>query len=350
MQQSPAGEFMKVSYWHNNQDIRIEEVPTPKPGPRELLVKVISCGICGSDIVEWYRLPRAPLVLGHEIGAEVVEAGNSIEKYHPGDRVLIVPKVPCMECHYCRDGHTPQCSEVKVRLPGGFAEYILVPEVLVEKGTYLLPDSVSYDQSTFIEPLACVVRAQRLAGIKEGQTVLVAGCGVAGLLHIKLAKARQCRVIATDVNQRRLAFAERNGADIVVDAGKDVAGRLTAEGGKMPDVVILCTSAVSAVDQAWKCVDKGGTVVFFSVPGPDKKVVVPLNDFWTKEIKVLTSYYCGPPDIDDALKLIESGTIQTDELITHRLPLKEIEKGFRLVMEGKEAMKVIIRPNDTIIG
>jgi L-iditol 2-dehydrogenase len=341
---------MKVSYWYSNKDIRIEEIPTPKPGPGELLVKVISCGICGSDIVEWYRLPRAPLVQGHEIGAEVLEAGGSIKKYHPGDRVLIVPKVPCLECRYCRNGHHPQCSEVKARLPGGFAEYILVPEILVERGTYLLPDSVSFDQSTFIEPLACVVRAQRLAGIKGGQTVLVAGCGVAGLLHVKLAKAKQCRVIATDVNKGRLEFAERNGADIAVDAAEDVSGLLAAEGGKMPDVVMLCTSAVSAVDQAWKCVDKGGTVVFFSVPGPDKKVVVPVNDFWTKEIKILTSYYCGPPDIDDALKLIESGTIQTDELITHRLPLKEIEKGFRLVMEGKEAMKVIIRPNDTMIG
>src|SRR3989339_621524 len=173
---------MKVALWYNNRDIRIEEVPLRKPGPKELLVKVIACGICGSDVVEWYRLPRAPLVQGHEIGAEVVAVGNLVNKYHPGNRVFIAPKVPCMKCHYCKNGHYPQCTEVKERLPGGFAEYVLVPEVLVENGTYLLPEKISYDQSTFIEPLACVVRAQRLAGLKKGDSLMVIGCGMSGLL------------------------------------------------------------------------------------------------------------------------------------------------------------------------
>ena len=123
---------MKVARWYNNQDIRIEEAPTPKPGPREMTVKVMACGICGSDVVEWYRLPRAPLVQGHEIGAQVAETGASVTKFRPGDRVFIMPKAPCMKCHYCVNGHYPQCSGVKERLPGGFAEYILVPEILIQ--------------------------------------------------------------------------------------------------------------------------------------------------------------------------------------------------------------------------
>jgi len=337
---------MKAAYWYNNRDIRIEEIPTPRPGPRELLVKVISCGICGSDIVEWYRLPRAPLVQGHEIGAQVVAVGDSVTKFKPGDRVFVAPKVPCMECSYCKDGHYPQCSEVKVRLPGGFAEYILVPETLVDKGAYLLPEALTYDQSTFIEPLACVVRAQRLAGVREDRTVFVAGCGMSGLLHVKLAKSRKCRVIATDINRNRLAFAKRVGADITIDAAEDVSRRLADENIGKPGVIILCTSALSAVQHAWQCVDKGGAIVFFAVPGPDKDVTVPINDFWTKEIRILTSYYCGPPDIDEAIKLIESGEIQVEDMITHRLGLEDIAKGFELVLDGTRSIKVIIRPND----
>ena len=332
--------------WYNNKDIRIEEAPTPKPRRKEILVKIISCGICGSDIVEWYRLPRAPLVQGHEIGGEIVEVGGSVKNFRPGDRVFVAPKVPCMECYYCKNEHYPVCSNIKDRMPGGFAEYVLVPELLVEKGTYLLPDNVTCDQSTFIEPLACVVRAQRLAEVKNDQTVMVIGCGMSGLLHIKLAKAKKCRIIATDINEKRLEFAKKIGADFTINAKKDVPERLIAENRKKADVVILCSSAISAVEQAWKCVDKGGVMVFFAVPGPDKVVTIPINYFWTKEIRIITSYYCGPPDIVDAIKLIESGEIEVDDMITHILPLKDTAEGFQLVMDGNESLKVIINPNE----
>ena len=337
---------MKVAYWYNNQDIRIEDIPTPKPGAKEMLVKVMSCGICGSDIVEWYRLPRAPLVQGHEIGAQIVAVGKSVKKYKPGDRVFIAPKVPCMKCYYCRNGHYPQCAEIKERLPGGFAEYILVPEILIKNGTYLLPDSIDYDQSTFIEPLACVVRAQRLAGVKKGQTVLVIGCGMSGLLNIKLAATKGCKIIAADINRKKLDVAREMGADSVINAADDISKRLTEQTGRKADIVFLCAAADSAVEQAWQCVDKGGVVVLFAVPGPDRKVVVPINDFWMKEITVLTSYYCGPPDIIEAMKLIEWQTVSVEDLITHRIPLTDIVKGFQLVVDGRDSIKVIIKPQD----
>ena len=337
---------MKVSRWYSNKDIRLEEIPTPRPGPGEMLVKVLSCGICGSDVVEWYRLPRAPLIQGHEIGAEVAEVGESVKHYRPGDRVFVAPKVPCMKCRYCGNGNYPACSNVAERLPGGFAEYILVPEVLVARGTYRLPENVSFDQSTFIEPLACVIRAQKLAGIKETRSVMVMGCGMSGLLHIKLAGKSSCRIVATDVNRTRLEFARRAGAETLIDAGDNVPERLISATGKKADVVVLCTSAVSAVNQAWKCVDKGGSIVFFAVPGPDKQVAVPINDFWTQEIRILTSYYCGPPDIVSAMQLIADGTVRVEDLITHRLPLKDTARGFEMVLRGQESIKVIIKPNE----
>jgi L-iditol 2-dehydrogenase len=336
---------MKAAVWYNNRDIRIEEMPVGRPGPREMLVKVHSCGICGSDVVEWYRLPRAPLVQGHELGAEVVETGGSISRFKVGDRVFIAPKVPCGTCRYCRNGHFPQCSEIKERLPGGFAEYILVPEVLVEKGAYPLPDTISYDHSTFIEPLACVVRSQRLAGLKEGQSMLVLGCGMSGLLQIQLAKKKGCVVAATDIVAKRLDTAKSFGADLVIPAGEDVLGLVTGFLGHKPDVVMLCVSAIAAVEQAWKSVDKGGAIVFFAVPGPEKTVTIPVNDFWTKEVRVLISYYCGPPDIQEAMGLLAERAIDVEPLITHRLPLAEIARGFELVLAGDVAIKVIIKPH-----
>ncbi|PKN68837.1 MAG: alcohol dehydrogenase [Deltaproteobacteria bacterium HGW-Deltaproteobacteria-12] len=341
---------MKVAYWYNNKDIRVEEVPTPTPGPKEMLVKIISCGICGSDVVEWYRLPRAPLVQGHEIGAQVVKVGDSVKKFNPGDRVFIAPKVPCGKCFYCQNGHYPQCSEIRERLPGGFAEYILVPETIVESGTYLLPEHITYDQSTFIEPLACVVRAQRMAGVKKEDSVLVIGCGMSGLLHVKLARSKGCKVIAADLNKMKLQFAANIGAAAVIDATGNIRDRLIAETGKNADVVLLCASADSALEQAWSCVDKGGVIVLFAVPAPDRRVVVPVNDFWMKEITILTSYYCGPSDIAEAIKLIDSGNIAVDDLITHRLALDDIVQGFQLVSDSRESIKVIIKPQKKSIA
>jgi L-iditol 2-dehydrogenase len=337
---------MRVAVWHNNRDIRIEEVPRPTPGPRELLIRVMSCGICGSDVVEWYRLPRAPLVQGHEVGAEVVEVGAEVAGYRPGDRVCVAPKVPCLECRYCRAGHYPVCPNVKVRLPGAFAEYVVVPELIVERGTYRLPASMSYDQATFIEPLACAVRAQHLAGLAAGQTILILGSGMSGLLHVKLARARGCRVTVADVNQERLALARANGADFALEAGVDLTVRLQEVVGGKADVVMMCTAALPAVADAWRCVDRGGAVVFFAVPGPEQPVTVPLNSFWMQDTRILTAYYCGPPDLVEAIRLLESRTIAVDDMITHRLPLKEIARGFGLVLDGRESLKVIIRPQE----
>lgn len=335
---------MKAILWFNNKDIRLVEVPLPPLRAGEILVKVLACGLCGSDVVEWYRLPRAPLIPGHEIGAQVVEVGEKVTRFRPGDRVFIAPKVPCGQCYYCRHGHFPQCSEIKERLPGGLAEYIVVPEIIVNRGTYLLPENLSFEESTFIEPLACVLRSQRLAQIESGQMVLILGSGVSGLLQLQLAKLKNCRVIMTDLIEDKLRLAKELGADLTLLATDNLVDQIQSKFGRKADVVILCTSSLQAIDQAWDCVDKGGTIVFFAVPGPDKKVFVPLNYFWTQEIKILTSYYCGPPEIKEALELLNKRKIEVNRLISHRLPLEETAKGYQLILNG-EALKVIIHPH-----
>jgi len=151
-------------------------------------------------------------------------------------------------------------------------------------------------------------------------------------------------VIATDTDRNRLEFADKMGADITIDAAANVPERLVADNHRLADVVILCTSAISAIDQAWKCVDKGGVIVFFAVPDPKTKVLIPINAFWTRETKIMTSYYCGPPDIETAINLIETGTIAVDDMITAWLPLQDVPKGFRMVMAGKKSLKIIIKP------
>ncbi len=322
--------------YYSNKDIRIEEKEKPKPKGKELLVKVHSCGICGSDVVEWYRLPRAPLIPGHELGGEIAGIGESFTDFKTGDRVFVAPKIGCGECRYCKKGHQSVCPNMDVRLGGAFSEFILVPGEMASKAVFRLPDRLSYDEATFIEPLACSVRAQRFANVRKGDRVLVVGSGMSGMLHVKLALNKGAEVTATDINKYRLDFVKKCGAT-AIDANEEIKGKF--------DVVILCAAALPAFETAWKNVDIGGVIVLFTVPSPDKQVVVPVNDFWRNEIKVITSYYCGPEDLEESLKLISEGKIGVKDMITHTLPLEKIQEGFDLVSKAGDSLKVIIRPN-----
>src|SRR3989442_4990571 len=231
---------MRGAIYYANDDVRIGELPKPRIGPGEILVRVKASGICGSDVMEWYRKPKAPLVLGHEIAAEVVELGAGVDAANVGDRVFVSHHVPCGSCRYCRAGHETLCDTLRTTNfdPGGFAEYVRVPAINVKHGVFPLPREISDDEGTFVEPLACVIRGQRLAGLPPGSTLLVLGTGVAGLLHIKLAKAAgAAKVIATDVVEFRKSAARKAGADLVIDAREDVPASVrTANGGNLSDL------------------------------------------------------------------------------------------------------------------
>lgn len=340
---------MRVAVYYNNSDVRIEETPVPEINAGELLVKVMASGICGSDVMEWYRVKKAPIVLGHEIAGEIVETGKDVKKYKKGDRIFVSHHVPCNTCHYCLNGYHTACETLHKTnyYPGGFSEYLRVPEINVDRGVYVLPDEMSYDEGTFIEPLACVLRGQRLSALKPGQTVLVIGSGISGLLHIELARALGAgRIFATDISEYRLREAERHGAYAAINAKEDVAGRLLQlNDNRLADLVIVCAGALSASSEAIKCVDRGGTVLFFAVPEPDVMVPVPMNSLWRNEIKLMTSYGAGPSDIETAISIIRDRRVNLNEMITHKLPFEDIGKGFRLVADAKESIKVIIEPH-----
>jgi L-iditol 2-dehydrogenase len=212
---------------------------------------------------------------------------------------------------------------------------------------YLLPDEVSFEDGTFIEPLACVLRGQRLAHIKPGNSVLVLGSGISGLLHVQLARTLGAgRVIATDVNEYRLNAAKRFGADATIHADEDVPARLRqVNENRLADCVIVCTSATAAFAQALQSVDRGGTVVFFAPTQPGVSVPVPVDEFWRNEITLMTSYGASPVDLATALELIRARNVRVHEMITHRLSLEEVALGFKLVADAKESIKVIIEPN-----
>jgi len=339
---------MKVAMYYRNNDVRVEEMPVPKIGKGELLVKVMASGICGSDVMEWYRIKKAPRVLGHEITGEIVEVGEGAKNYKKGERVFVSHHVPCNTCRYCVSGYHTACETLhKTNYdPGGFAEYLRVPEINVKSGVYVLPENMSYEEGTFIEPLACVLRGQRVANLKAGQSVLVMGSGISGLLHINLAKALGAgKIIATDINEYRLNAAKKFGADNVINAKEDVPKRIKElNGGRLADCVIVCTGAMPAIEQALQSVDKGGTILFFAVPEPGVNISVPINDFWRNEIKMVTSYGAAPSDLETALEFIKAGRVNVKDMITHKLPISEAQLGFKLVAEGKESIKVIIEP------
>ncbi len=339
---------MRVAMYYNNKDVRLEEMPTPKIGPGELLVKAIASGICGSDVMEWYRIKKAPLVLGHEMAGEIVEVGDGVERYKVGDRVFVSHHIPCNTCHYCLRGYHTCCETLHTTNydPGGFAEYIRIPRLNVDRGVFLLPDEVSFEDGVFIEPLACVIRGQRTADFQPGQFLLILGSGIAGILHLLLAIALGAgRIITTDINEYRLQMAQQFGADAVINAREDVPARLRQiNDGRPVDLVIVCTGARPAFTQALQSVDRGGTILFFAPTEPGVDLSVPVNEFWRNEIKLMPSYGNSPLDAVEAIELIRAGRVPVEKMITHRLSLEETELGFKLVAEAKESVKVIVAP------
>jgi L-iditol 2-dehydrogenase len=330
---------MRVAMYYNNKDIRIEDKPIPEIGEGELLVKVMASGICGSDVMEWYRIKKAPLVLGHEVTGIIEKVGEGVKGFKKGDRVMVTHHVPCDNCHYCLQGEETVCETLRRTNfdPGGFSEYLRVPNINVEKGTFLLPKEISFEEGTFIEPLACVVRGQRKAMVKEGQNVLIIGGGISGLLHLQLAKVKGAeRVIVTDINLYRLKMAEKFGADEVIDAKKNAIKEVV-------DRVIVCTGAKKAINKAFDCIDRGGTILFFAPTEPEVKISIPFNDLWFKCVSLITTYAAVKKDIEEAINLIQEKKINVKDMITHCLSLEETGKGFQLVADAQESLKVIIK-------
>jgi L-iditol 2-dehydrogenase len=339
---------LRIAVYYGINDIRVEEMPVPDIGPGELLVRVEASGICGSDVVEWYRRLKTGQVQGHEIAGQIVAVGQGVSRYQEGDRVFVYHHVPCNTCHRCLNGHHTTCETFHATgfHPGGFAEFVRVPAINVERGIYLLPEHVLYEEGTFVEPLACAVRGMRLAHMQAGKSVLVLGSGIVGLLHVQLARALAAsRVVATDVSDYRLDAARRFGADLVWHAREYAPERLRdVNDGRLADLVVTTTGALPALQQALQSVEPGGTILFFALTGPDDRLPISVNDLLLKEITFTGSYSGSPQDARVALELIRNRSVRVAEMITHRLSLAEIQLGYQLVAQARDSIKVIIEP------
>jgi L-iditol 2-dehydrogenase len=325
---------MKVAVYYSNSDIRIEDRHKPKIQEGEILIRVKASGICGTDIMEWYRIKKAPRVLGHEIAGEICESKSP--KYKTGQRVFVSHHVPCNSCKYCLEGNHTACEALHKGNydPGGYSEFVRLPQENVERGTYLLPDGISYEEATMIEPLACAVRGIRIIGVKKTHTVLILGSGISGLLNIILCKLNNAKVIAADIDEYRMKKAQEFGADRVINAGEELNFKA--------ERAIVCAGALPAVRQAFGCIDRKGIILLFAIP--DKNIEIPNTDFWRNELSIVSSYGAAPQDLEEAIELIKNKKVKVKEMITHRFPLEEIQEGFNLVASARNSLKVVLVP------
>lgn len=328
---------MKVAVYHNNNDIKLEERPKPKINEEEILVKIMASGICGTDVMEWYRTKKGPRVLGHEISGEIVEIGKKVTNFKVNDRVFVSHHVPCNNCKYCLEDNHTACETLHTGNfnPGGFSQYVRVPKINVDKGTFLLPDNVSYEEGTFIEPLACVIRAHRIINTNKNHKVLVLGSGVSGLLNIMYAKHIEAQVAATDIEYFKLKKAKEFGADEIINANSDFKYNA--------DKIIVCVGEMNAIKQAFDNIDRKGTILLFAIPQEDIKL--PNLDIWRNEITITSSYGAAPKDLQESLELIKNKKVNVKDFVTHRFSLEDIGKGFDLVAKPNNSLKVIIEPN-----
>lgn len=335
---------MKAAVYHANDDVRIEERPVPEIGDDEVRVRVDAVGVCGSDVMEWYRAEDAPCVLGHEIAATVDAVGGDVEGWAKGDRVVVSHHVPCLSCRRCERGDETLCAQIRATDldPGGFCEQARVPAPNVARGLFDLGDLPAV-AGTFVEPLGCVVRGQRPLDFSSDDTVLVLGSGFTGLLHTQVARHLGAgRIFTTDPLPDRRQAATRFGADNSFDPSADVATFLEQAGdGRLADTVVVCTGAAPALEQAWDLVEPGGDVLWFAPTHPDERVEVPFNWMWREGITQHVSYGAAPRDMEAGLSLLDRGVVDWGAMATHRFPLEEAGEAFRVTAE-QEGIKAVV--------
>jgi L-iditol 2-dehydrogenase len=347
---------MKVAKLYSFNDIRIEDIPIPEVGPKDTLLKTKASGICSGDVMPWYIEKKAPVVLGHEPAGEIVELGSEFKtqnsklktpNFKIGDRVFTHHHAPCFTCRFCRRGDYVQCETWKNSkiIPGGISEYILIPSINLENDTLNLPDNLSYEDGTLIEPTACVVKALKRADIRRGDTVLVIGLGVMSQINILLARKYGAgKIIGVDTVQYRLKKAKEFGADEVIDVSRDdlINSLKELTGEEMADLVIVGPNSIDAMRQGIACAGAGGRVLLFTPAKPGEQLTIDPNDLYFRDINIITSYSCGPTDTADALEIIEEEIVRAEKLITHRFPIEKTAEAFRLTAEAKDSLKVII--------
>jgi L-iditol 2-dehydrogenase len=350
---------MKAAVYYSNSDIRIEDVEDLPVGTGEIKVKIMACGVCGSDVMEWYRMKRAGRpggigAFGHECTGIIEDVGPGVDpKWSVGDRVVVTHHVPCNTCNACIRGHTTACDTLqKTKFKNGFgafAEYVVLPGINVDRGMLRLPESVSFDMGTFVEPLGSVLRGQHWAPTSDGRSVLIIGAGITGLLHIQAARLHGAGFIAvSNPSPDRLKAARKFGADATISATEDVPGRFKElNGGLGADTVIMTAPVPVCVKQSLEAIGPGGTILFFAPTRPEIQSEMNLWNLWQKEVTITHSYGADFHNLSTALKWIQYNRINVTDMITHVFPLRETAEGFLLTAKHRDgSLKAVIHPQE----
>lgn len=342
---------MKALVYYDAKDIRYEEVDEPKIGPEEALIEVKAAGLCSTDV--WkalYRRAKPGSVLGHEVSGVVAEVGSEVEGLEVGDRVAVYHRAECGLCYYCKHGQEPLCRQYRSQavFPGAFSEYIRVLPRIVKKSIIKLPDKITYEMATMIEPTGCSVRAVSKCGVTLGDTVLIIGDGPLGLLNAQTSKAAGAsRVILSGHHNRRLELAEKLGIDYVfnskeVDLEREVKGLTNGMG---VDIAIVAVASTNAVEEALRVVREGGKICVFGdfrdVPQPNLNL--DLKRILRDDVQLFGSWGCSTENYRVAFNMIRSELIKVNEMITHRFPMERFKEALQTFF-SKECMKIILNP------
>jgi L-iditol 2-dehydrogenase len=338
---------MKVAMYYHQQDIRIEEMPIPAINKDEILVEMKACGVCGSDLMDWYLKSRVPLVLGHEPAGVIAKSGSRVEGFSVGDRVFVHHHVACFTCHYCMHEDYTLCKQFhKTNIePGGFAEYFRVPAPNVQIDTLKIPEVLPFEEATLIEPIGCCIRALRKSGIQTGDSIVIIGSGTTGIIHVALSRMfGAAKTIVSDLIDYRLRMAEKFGADVTVNPeNEDLAEVVKAETeGIGTDIVIVTAPSIEAYKIGLRVCRKGGKLCIFAPTNPGEYLQISPKELFFSEIQIIPSYSTSHLETRMALELIKSERINVKELITHRFKLVEAVEAFKTAVENKESLKVIV--------
>lgn len=384
---------MKAAVFYGAKDFRFEEIEKPDVQPTDVLLKVKACGICGSDLHSYKQgiFSRPGFVMGHELSGEVVKVGSKVKNIKLGDRLVpMAPLVkrlqkgcgecfwclrgqphwcptlvhkPCGKCDFCKSGQFWMCPDLQRHLDvgysryGGYAEYLLVPNAVVDKSVYKIPDSVSWEEASFLEPLSGAYKWVTLAHPQKHETAVVMGLGTIGLLVMQVLKQFVSKVIVAEVSEKRLKLAKELGADVTIDVRKEDALKKVVEltgvgrsgsgkGGGCADIVMECSGVAVALQQAVEMTRTGGRIVLVGLY--EHEVPLDVNHIIHKSLRLISSFSTGPEgpisEIKNSMQMIADGRVKVKPLISHYYPLEKIMDAFEVQTKPDQSIKVLIKP------
>ena len=350
----PIPKSMRAGVYRDRGVVQVEEVPVPEVGSNEVLIKVAACGICGTDIKKIFqRYVEPPQILGHELAGTVVAIGAGVSKFRPGDRVMSFHHIPCQKCFYCERRQFSQCKQYKATgltagfTPngGGFGEYVKAMPWVAERGIVPLPDNVSFEEATFLEPINTILKAVQKARVSAGETVLVAGCGPIGLQLLMVTKLAGARIYSSDPMAERRAKSLTLGAIESFDPtnGKLVQEVKTRTEGRGADAVLVAVAHPAVVEEALAAARPGGRVLLFAANDPVTRITFPASAVGIDEKEILGSYSAAVDIQQEAADLVLQKKLPVMEIVTHRFPLARIQEGLELAANPTaESLKVLI--------